>query len=243
MTPSERKALDDYVGAVRAHYGARLVDILVFGSRARGDARPDSDVDLVVILEDGDWKLSDEQWFLADLAYEPLIDDAIYIQPLAVRRSTWHEPALHGNPALIEAIQREAKSLAQFAKDARGGVLEAGDRMTPEERKALDDYVAAMRAHYGESLVDILVFGSRARGDARRDSDVDLVVILEDGDWKFWEEKRFLTGLGYEAMIEPGLWIQAWPVSRTDWNEDDERKVPFFVIGARPEARPVAEAQ
>jgi hypothetical protein len=35
MTPAERKALDDYVAAVRGHYGGRLVDILIFGSRGR----------------------------------------------------------------------------------------------------------------------------------------------------------------------------------------------------------------
>ena len=40
-------------------------------------------------------------------------------------------------------------------------------------------------------------------------------------------------------MLEPGLWIQAWPVSRSVWEEEDLRKVPFFVIGARPEARHV----
>jgi predicted nucleotidyltransferase len=114
--------------------------------------------------------------------------------------------------------------------------------MNPEERKALDDYVAAVRRHYGVQLEDILVFGSRARGDARPDSDVDLVVILEDGEWQPWEEKWFLSGLAYDAMIEPGLWIQAWPVARSAWDEKDSRKVPFFVPSARRDAKPVSEA-
>ena len=114
--------------------------------------------------------------------------------------------------------------------------------MTSAERKALDDYVAALRRHYGARLVDILIFGSRARGDARPDSDADLAIILEDGDWKFWDEKMFLSGLAYDFLLDPGLWIQAWPVSRAQWNEEDLRKVPFFVIGARPEAKPVSEA-
>lgn len=115
--------------------------------------------------------------------------------------------------------------------------------MTRAERKALGDYVASVRRHYGPSLVDVLVFGSRARGEARADSDVDLAVILDDGEWRFWDEKRFLTDLAFDAMLTPsGLWIQAWPVSRSAWQEEDLRKVPFFVIGARPDARPVSEA-
>ena len=114
--------------------------------------------------------------------------------------------------------------------------------MTPSERKALDDYVAAVRKHYGTRLVDILIFGSRARGDARPDSDADLAVILEDGDWKFWDEQMFLSGLAYDVLLDSGLWIQPWPVSRSQWSETDVRKVPFFVIGARSDAKPVSEA-
>jgi len=114
--------------------------------------------------------------------------------------------------------------------------------MTPVERKALEDYVAAVRHHYGPRLVDILIFGSRARGDARPDSDADLVVILKDGDWRFWGEKMRLSDLAYDALLEAGLWIQAWPVSLSAWQEEDLRKVPFFVVGARPDARPVSEA-
>ena len=36
---------------VAAHYGAR--DVRIFGSLARGEARPDSDVDLLITLEPG----------------------------------------------------------------------------------------------------------------------------------------------------------------------------------------------
>jgi uncharacterized protein len=52
MTLSEvirQKRLDRL--RVAAHVGAR--DVRIFGSLARGEARPDSDVDLLVTLEPG----------------------------------------------------------------------------------------------------------------------------------------------------------------------------------------------
>ena len=40
--------------------------------------------------------------------------------------------------------------------------------MTREERRVLDDYVVAVRAHFGNRLLDVFVFGSRARGAGRQ---------------------------------------------------------------------------
>jgi predicted nucleotidyltransferase len=44
--------LDRYVAALDARFGADLVSVVLFGSRARGTARPDSDVDLLVVARD-----------------------------------------------------------------------------------------------------------------------------------------------------------------------------------------------
>ena len=39
--------------AVTSHYGHRLACIVLFGSRARGEACPDSDYDVLVVLRMG----------------------------------------------------------------------------------------------------------------------------------------------------------------------------------------------
>jgi len=45
-----RRALADAESALKEIYGDRLKKLIVYGSQARGDARPDSDVDLMVVL-------------------------------------------------------------------------------------------------------------------------------------------------------------------------------------------------
>lgn len=114
--------------------------------------------------------------------------------------------------------------------------------MTPIEHKALTEFVASAHAHYGPRLIEIFVFGSRARGDAAIDSDVDLAVVLADGDWRFWAEKLHLSDLTHDALIECGLYIQAWPVRQCEWLAPDRHVNPRFVASIKRDARPVAEA-
>ncbi len=55
--------LKEFRAALAVMYGARLERVVLFGSRARGDARPDSDYDVAVFLKDyqGDrWAESDK---------------------------------------------------------------------------------------------------------------------------------------------------------------------------------------
>jgi len=114
--------------------------------------------------------------------------------------------------------------------------------MTADVRRALEDYVAAVRSHYGARLVDILIFGSRARGDARPDSDADVAVILEDGDWRFWTEKMLLAGLAYDVLLEHDLYIQPWPIPRSGWDSPATHPKQRFIETIRKDARPLAQA-
>jgi predicted nucleotidyltransferase len=45
------RLLTELTGHVSAHYGDRLVSLVVFGSMGRGTPRPDSDVDLLIVAE------------------------------------------------------------------------------------------------------------------------------------------------------------------------------------------------
>ena len=44
--------LKRFRAAVREHFGDRLERIVLYGSRARGDARPDSDYDIAIFVKD-----------------------------------------------------------------------------------------------------------------------------------------------------------------------------------------------
>jgi len=111
---------------------------------------------------------------------------------------------------------------------------------TSEDVKlALDAFAVAVRSHYGTRLRDIVLFGSRARGDGEADSDADVAVILADGDWRYWREKMVLAGIAYDPLIEFGLHIQPWPISLSEWNDPASHRNPRFLANIHRDARPI----
>jgi uncharacterized protein len=58
---------------LKSLYGKRLYQVMLFGSHARGEARPDSDVDVLVVLKgvvNAGQEISNISDFLADLSLE-----------------------------------------------------------------------------------------------------------------------------------------------------------------------------
>ena len=64
-------------------YGARIERIVLYGSRARGDARPDSDYDVAVFLRDMDDR-GRELYRLADIGTEVSTAAAVSSMPCPI---------------------------------------------------------------------------------------------------------------------------------------------------------------
>jgi predicted nucleotidyltransferase len=87
-------------------YGARLVNLLLFGSQARGDADPGSDIDLLVVLKDPvnpceEISRVSEATSRLSLAYDTVIS-CLFMQ---------EDRYLHENSPLLLNIRREGMPL------------------------------------------------------------------------------------------------------------------------------------
>lgn len=52
--------------------------------------------------------------------------------------------------------------------------------MLPIVQQIAKEYKASLRELYGDELVELVLFGSHARGDYHEESDVDFAVVLRD---------------------------------------------------------------
>jgi predicted nucleotidyltransferase len=90
----------EYKRRVAGAFNGRVVKVVLYGSRARGDARPDSDWDIAVFLE-GE-PSSDDLNRLADLGTDLLYETGQFIQPLPIASRRLEEQS-----RLLRAIQSE----------------------------------------------------------------------------------------------------------------------------------------
>jgi uncharacterized protein len=113
LTPAVKRALEIFLRDARLSYGDNLLKVVLFGSRARGDAHPASDVDIAVVLKDIRDRGEDRNR-LADIAYEAIVETYVHVQALPISQDEWERPELHRNPDLIRAIRRDGMSVDSF---------------------------------------------------------------------------------------------------------------------------------
>src|SRR5258708_4543244 len=99
LEPAAAKAVEIFSRDTRGAYGDSLLKIVLFGSRARGDAGPGSDVDLAVVLRSIHDRVADRNR-LADIAYDAIVETSVGIQAIPISEDEWEHPDRHRNPDL-----------------------------------------------------------------------------------------------------------------------------------------------
>ena len=88
-----------------------VLDLMLFGSRARGDHTHESDADVAVLLRGQHQRLLPTKLAMADEAFDILLETGIHIQPLPIWEDEWAEPDHSSNPRLLKNIAREGLRL------------------------------------------------------------------------------------------------------------------------------------
>ena len=77
---------------------------------------------------------------------------------------------------------------------------------------------AALNAAYGNRIERVVLFGSRARGDAQADSDYDVAVFLRDMTDR-WREMHRLAEIETDILYDTGASVHALPYGEGFWRE------------------------
>jgi len=89
---------------------------------------------------------------------------------------------------------------------------------TPTDDPVLRRFRAALDKAYGPRIERVVLFGSRARGDARADSDYDVAMFLKELP-DVWLERKRLADLRVDFIDETGAFFDTKPYPMTAWQD------------------------
>ncbi len=92
-----------------------------------------------------------------------------------------------------------------------------------------------LKALYGKRLRKVILYGSWARGDARPDSDIDLLIVLDRVDDRV-QERHVMSELLYKHSLANDTVVSGLPIAESDF-ADSHRPV---IMNARREGHAVA---
>jgi predicted nucleotidyltransferase len=81
----------------------RPVQVRLFGSKARGDSHWESDIDVLIVLEDYDWETEKA---IYDLCYDLSVDFSVVLTPVLYSRAEFEAPPERAT-FFHQAVERE----------------------------------------------------------------------------------------------------------------------------------------
>ena len=95
--------------------------------------------------------------------------------------------------------------------------------LASRDREAIREAADGLRRSF--PVTEIRLFGSKARGDADVESDIDLLVLTERP--LTWRERDRVTDLLFEIEIRYDVVLSTFVVSETEWKHGPYQALPI----------------
>ncbi len=91
MPHSLRELLKRYVDDVQTIYGTGLDTVILYGSYARGDFRPDSDIDIMILVDLTEEEIKEKGHALSEVTFDYNFDNDLKIMPIVKNRDHFNK--------------------------------------------------------------------------------------------------------------------------------------------------------
>ena len=103
LTPEERAAISEFTELLRNRFPTLIKEVILFGSKVRGDSKRDSDIDILIVLTSLSWDIKKT---ISELAAQENIKHNVLISTVRYDSETWENPVIKASP-FGSAVRRE----------------------------------------------------------------------------------------------------------------------------------------
>ena len=107
LKSKDAEALQEFLERVRQLLGINLIEVKLFGSKATDKDQRDSDIDVLVAVENGGVEIEDQ---VLEIAFDVNLKHDVYVSPRVIDRATLSDPVWSITP-FLRAIAKEGISL------------------------------------------------------------------------------------------------------------------------------------
>ena len=103
LSHNEREAIESFLARLWAQYPERIFQAILFGSKSRGDSHPESDIDVLLIADQDEWRF---QHAISDIASDVSLEYSVLIGPRVISQARWAKMTQE-HFGLCENVERE----------------------------------------------------------------------------------------------------------------------------------------
>lgn len=104
LSEDEQKAIKAFKYRLLDKYPKEIKDLRLFGSKARGDSHPESDIDLLIIVERRTEEIDD---FIIELVCDVLNEFGVYLETVTYEKNSFESDLRMQYPFLLN-VDRES---------------------------------------------------------------------------------------------------------------------------------------
>jgi len=104
LSTEEKSVLKKFKTCLEQTLGSQLIELKLFGSKARDDDQPDSDMDVLVIVATDDWHIRDKVY---DVATDVLLQMDVCISPKVINKNRFDQLRREGT-SFIHNVSKDA---------------------------------------------------------------------------------------------------------------------------------------
>jgi predicted nucleotidyltransferase len=98
-------------------------------------------------------------------------------------------------------------------------------KLTPAEQQWLSEYRQTLTEQFPGIIEQLTIFGSKARGEATEDSDLDVLIIIREGDWKL---KEAIARPGHLAAVGTDVVPSFIVYTVNEWEQRRQAETPLW---------------